>query len=484
MKKIVLTCYALVIFFIQQLNAQCNVSNLAIQLQSATIQNGQCQVLFNFSWTQDVNNGNKFAVIHFWRSDQYPALELNGLAYVPTSNRPMSNDLVDALATIVILNNGDPVPTIGTVYHPDPTVSVLSTGLTVHKENTATNGVYRMTVKNIALTIPNCLGVGLTGDIWASQQAHGDNVHCVKSNVSVIIGNPRVTGLMICPLPRQYSTQITNVGPDPIDVSYNIYIDEGDAVFEPTVHDLKITSTPVGPYNLTSGQTYNSGPQGYPPYSSTLPYANFGLWIEVIIVGFPNTSLYFISNTCIGLPVHFGTFIAKREKAIVKLNWETLTEADNRGFEIERKIGNGSYEVIAFVSTKAIDGNSQDKLSYEYDDNNPSTLISLYRIRQIDINNGSSYSEYRAVAGLGKNNILQVYPNPVRNGRVNIIYADPTKTYDLSLFDQHGRAIAEWRNYNRQYIYLGTIQPGIYTLRVVEPGLKLASIIKLVVAVN
>lgn len=221
--------------------AQCAVSGLAIQLHSNIISGGGCIANFDLSWQQQVNSGNKYATIHLWRTDQYPALETNLLAYTHTSDHPDETDLATAIATILIEKNGTPNPTIGTIYNPHPLVPVLSAGLTVTKENISPD-LDRITVKNITLTIPNCAGTSLTGDVWLSQASDGQGVHCVYSGISMLIGNPKVTGSLNCIVPHEYNVLIKNEGITGIDVTYYIYIDEGDAIYEPVEHDLKITA--------------------------------------------------------------------------------------------------------------------------------------------------------------------------------------------------------------------------------------------------
>lgn len=468
---------------ILRLDAQCTVTNLAVELKSINTIGNECQVVFDFSWDQDVNNGNKFAYVHLWRSDQYPDLNGNGLAYTNSADYPGSADLANALATIVIDGNGTATPTIGTVYHPEATVPVLSAGVTVVKE--AINAVWeRMTVQNITLLIPACTGTGLTGDIWASQAENGKNVHCVSSNVSIIVGNPRIVGLLFCQVPRQYNAQISNVGAADITISYKVYIDEGDGVYEPQTHDLLITPSPVGPTTLTPGATYNSGIQSYLPWSNQKPYSDHGLWIEVTTVGFPNKTVSFVENTCIPLPVNFITFTAKRNQSTVHLYWETATESNNSGFEIQRQIGNGAFQPIVFIPTKAIMGNSEQKLSYTYDDVNPSTVANTYRIRQIDITRQSRFSEVRAVRGIGQREGILVYPNPITNGAVYVLFDNVNISHDIIMIDENGKIVKQWNNVMTQRLLINDMVPGIYTLRLVDRSTKEMTNVRIVVLNN
>lgn len=452
--------------FYTLLRAQCTISNLSIELKSAVPVAGGCRVIFDFSWNQEVNNGNKFAYIHLWNASQYPDLLAHGTAYTNPPDYPTGTDLATASGTIVIDANGTATPVIGTAYHPETSVPVLIAGLSVLKEP-VTASIERMVVRNIQLIIPDCSGSGITGDVWASQAANGKNVHCVSSNVSIVIGNPRVTGLLYCPVPRQYSVQISNLAASPISVSYNIFIDEGDGLFEPFTHDMKITSTPVGPITIAGNGTYHSGIHSYLPWSGQNPYVDRGLWIDVTTVGLPNNTIYFIENSCGLLPIKFISFTALRDGSMVRLNWQTGSEENNTGFEVQRKTGAGNFETIAFVPTKAKDGNSQVILSYNYNDYNNSNVITEYRIRQIDIDRHSTYTAIKAVKGLGQPANIIIYPNPSSNGEVHILF-DDLNMHSISVMDISGRIFKQWNEHTDNNLAVSNLVPGLYIVKFVD----------------
>lgn len=449
--------------FCYRVQAQCTVSDLAIELKSAVPVSGGCRVLFNFSWTQEVNGGNKFAYLHLWNSSQYPDLKANGNAYTNPPDYPTASDLVTALATITIDGNGTTTPVIGTEYHPEPAVAVLTSGLIVRKENINLSQE-RMTVENIILIIPNCSGSGITGDIWASQADNGKNVHCVSSGVSVFVGNPRVAGSLICSVPRLYNVEISNLATSAITVSYNVYIDEGDGTYEPFSHDLKITTSPVGPFDIAAGAVYQSGIRSYPPYSSQKPYSDHGLWVEVITVGLTNKTINFIENNCIPLPVHFLSFTAQRSGSIVTLKWQTAAEENNTGFEVQLRATDGDFETLAFIPTQAPGGNSQSQLNYRYDDYNISNGISEYRIRQVDINRQATYTNIKAVKGIAQAPGVVIYPNPSANGEIHILF-DDMGDHDISIIDMNGRVIKKWEGHGDNNLSVGGLPPGMYILR-------------------
>ncbi|HTO16084.1 MAG TPA: hypothetical protein VLZ83_09945 [Edaphocola sp.] len=86
--------------------------------------------------------------------------------------------------------------------------------------------------------------------------------------------------------------------------------------------------------------------------------------------------------------------------------------------------------VLVFVNTKAVDGNSSSKLSYNYSDIKAENGTNFYRLKQIDYDRKFEYSEVRTLIF---NEVLhtRIYPNPVEDefividvskGQILVIY--------------------------------------------------------------
>jgi hypothetical protein len=128
------------------------------------------------------------------------------------------------------------------------------------------------------------------------------------------------------------------------------------------------------------------------------------------------------------LPVELTSFTAIKIGSTVKLNWNTATEINNYGFEIERKVSslqsiNYNFERIGFISGN---GNSNSPNSYSYQDNSVSAGKYLYRLKQIDNDGQYEYSEVIEIdLGLpNKFELSQNYPNPF-NPSTKIKYSIP-----------------------------------------------------------
>lgn len=132
------------------------------------------------------------------------------------------------------------------------------------------------------------------------------------------------------------------------------------------------------------------------------------------------------------LPVELTHFSATLMKGKVELKWNTATEIDNYGFEIERKYEesdpvnlqskSGSWEKVGFV---AGNGNSNSAKEYSFTDKVLKEGSVSYRLKQIDSDGSFSYSnEIKVEIEIPKNFVLyQNYPNPF----------NPTTTIEFTL---------------------------------------------------
>ncbi|MAT38579.1 MAG: hypothetical protein CL946_03125 [Ectothiorhodospiraceae bacterium] len=130
-----------------------------------------------------------------------------------------------------------------------------------------------------------------------------------------------------------------------------------------------------------------------------------------------NTNGYLFAATPNGLyrtvstiPVEFSSFSATAEARTVHLHWQTATETENYGFEVQRKGGHG-WETIAFQSGA---GTSTQAHEYDYADRNLAPGYYSYRLRQIDYDGTSSYTHevHVQIGAASSPELHSVYPQP------------------------------------------------------------------------
>jgi hypothetical protein len=205
------------------------------------------------------------------------------------------------------------------------------------------------------------------------------------------------------------------------------------------------------------------------------PECNIG--VKEVVLGVwtnPNCGGLFCPGTgaaLIPLPVVFKSFDATRSRSNVAVKWETSTEIDNAGFNVQRNIG-GAWQTVAYVPSQAPGGNSQATLTYSFNDLNTTKGISQYRIQQVDFDGKNKFSEIRAVRGEGQLGKTTIFPNPSNNGNASIVFEDANVKRDVSVVDMTGKVIKQWRNVTNNNLQIENLPSGIFSIRIlaVETG--------------
>ena len=168
-----------------------------------------------------------------------------------------------------------------------------------------------------------------------------------------------------------------------------------------------------------------------------------------------------------GLPVKFASFTAQQVNGKVALNWSTASEQNNKHFEVQRKISNGGYQTIATIPSKASYGNSGVVLNYSLDDieNLSGKGQVYYRIRQVDLDGRSGYSEIRSIRNNAKKFNITLYPNP-SSDLVRVTIPEGAGLVDVSVSDMSGKEIIRWNATSQKNLQITNLKPGMYTVRV------------------
>lgn len=185
---------------------------------------------------------------------------------------------------------------------------------------------------------------------------------------------------------------------------------------------------------------------------------------------YPNISML-IDFT--GLPVEWQDFTARQENAGVTLDWVTINETNNRGFEVLRSQDGNQFSPIGTMEPNSVNKVGQ----YSFFDPHPLPGTNYYRIRQVDVNGGSSESETRSVSYAPESGVAwhNVYPNPASN-KVNIEFRTGTvEKMSLELVDIQGRvlqavSVPAEQGLNTVEINTSSFAPGLYFIRLRHTG--------------
>jgi hypothetical protein len=159
-----------------------------------------------------------------------------------------------------------------------------------------------------------------------------------------------------------------------------------------------------------------------------------------------NTWVVDIPTPFLAIPVELTSFTASVSDNAVTLNWSTATELNNHGFEIERK-SEGSFRTIGFVQGY---GTTTETRIYSFIDNNLAVGQHSYRLKQVDFNGTSEFSDIVEVEILAPDvyALVQNYPNPFNpNTKITYSLAIDSKV-TLKVFDVLGQEVVTLINGN------------------------------------
>ncbi|MBE0570115.1 MAG: T9SS type A sorting domain-containing protein [Ignavibacteriaceae bacterium] len=124
--------------------------------------------------------------------------------------------------------------------------------------------------------------------------------------------------------------------------------------------------------------------------------------------GWNGTIIKYLSDIT---PVELVSFTANVQNNKVTLNWQTATELNNSGYQIERNTVNDNWINLGFVPGY---GNSSSPKLYSFVDDNISAGTRFqYRLKQIDNDGKFDYSNIVEVEIFPSNfELFQNYPNP------------------------------------------------------------------------
>jgi len=125
---------------------------------------------------------------------------------------------------------------------------------------------------------------------------------------------------------------------------------------------------------------------------------------------------------CTPTPVSLLTFTGVKNNNVNVLNWSTANEVNNAGFALQRSADGVHFGELTFITSKAINGNSNSELKYSFMDEKPFAAgKTYYRLKQTDKDGKGAYSNIIAL-DRGRSSTLElvtIYPNPAKD-KINL----------------------------------------------------------------
>jgi Secretion system C-terminal sorting domain len=231
-------------------------------------------------------------------------------------------------------------------------------------------------------------------------------------------------------------------------------INVGSGSFSGTTYDVTIyfgdneTYTITSPSSNTrlakSNGTWEVFPLGSGNLQTQLNWAN----LTVRTNGLPGFSNFALTDATAPLPVLLSYFGAAVNQRNVNLKWITESEINNKGFDLERRgiVKQGQYsewKSIAFIEGY---GNSNQQITYTYNDTKLSSGNYQYRLKQIDYNGNYEYfnleNPSEVVIGVPNSvDVSQNYPNPSNPISLIDYQLSFTGKVALKVYDISGREV-------------------------------------------
>jgi len=172
---------------------------------------------------------------------------------------------------------------------------------------------------------------------------------------------------------------------------------------------------------------------------------NIGYFTTDAALDFTDPTYYSVSlNNSITVsgivPVELTAFTAAGTAEGVQLKWETASETNNMGFEIERSSDNQSFITIGFVNGKRT---TTEKSEYVFLDKTINNGKYYYRLKQIDFDGTHEYSKIVEIDfSVPKEfTLYQNYPNPF-NPSTMLQFGLPVESdVTLSVFNSLGELV-------------------------------------------
>lgn len=159
------------------------------------------------------------------------------------------------------------------------------------------------------------------------------------------------------------------------------------------------------------------------------------------------------------LPVKLRSFAGECISGKVHLNWQTVIEIDNDFFVAEK-----SADAKVWTSIATIKGGKESR-SYSCVDDQPTTPVSYYRLKQVDIDGTYTYSRMINVLSCkSEAKAIALYPNPTSTGVY--LAMEESENADYELYNLKGNLMHKDKIQNsKTYIDMSAWALGAYVLK-------------------
>ncbi len=170
----------------------------------------------------------------------------------------------------------------------------------------------------------------------------------------------------------------------------------------------------------------------------------------------------------------FNVTLTKNKKA--ELKWSAINDNEADGFEIQRSLNQNDWQTIGFENASA----SNTITNYTFIDNATVAGKTFYRLRLVEKNGSSSYSDIKQIYLSFTKNEMTIAPNPISNTGVLIFSGGSNAVGVLKIRSLSGQTLISKSviigfGENRIPLDVSNLKPGIYIAEFVTKELRITN---------
>lgn len=238
----------------------------------------------------------------------------------------------------------------------------------------------------------------------------------------------------------------------------------------PTTNGTGATATAVpnatnanvaqGTVTNTTYTTFDNGRIAFAALHTTSAGARAGAEFDQLIFSFVAAGT---------LPVKFSNLKATQTSRGINLQWSNMTESDVVDYTLERSSNGRNFTSVAQFNPSANNGGKAD---YQYMDASPLSGTSFYRIKAVETNGKTTYSDLARISIGGRNTLVNLYPNPVKGNILGLQIDNlPAGKYSIRIYNSSAQAVTNQSLDHEggsvsQTVSLNNLKAGIYTFEI------------------
>ncbi len=190
---------------------------------------------------------------------------------------------------------------------------------------------------------------------------------------------------------------------------------------------------------------------------------------QATIANITDLSVFGIASDGGVLPVELLYFTGEKINEGTLLSWETATELNNKGFEVQvnRSSSLGlEWETLDFINGN---GTTQTPQQYQYLDTQSEIGINYYRLKQMDFDGNFIYSDILPIEYDNENALaFSVFPNPTTNYLTIEANTKIRMLQGIEIYNINGQLVRQLKVDNKTRISfdLNDLPNGTYIIRI------------------